>query len=73
MKHKKIKNTIKRIFLKIANAESKIHKKTINKIHFHEIGAIDTIIDVSGAVIGFDKLGIGKIYCSKLNPASFEL
>ncbi len=63
----KIKNTIKKIFNKIAVAESKIHNKSINKIHFHEIGAIDTIIDVAGAVIGFKKLRIERIYCSKLN------
>ena len=61
------KNTIKKIFHKIASAESKIHNKPIDKIHFHEIGAIDTIIDVAGAVIGLKKLGIKKIYCSKLN------
>lgn len=62
-----IKDTIKKIFLKIANAEAKIHNKPIDKIHFHEIGTIDTIIDVAGAVIGLKKLGIEKIYCSKLN------
>lgn len=61
------KNTIKKIFLKIGAAEAKIHNKPVDKIHFHEIGAIDTIIDVTGAVIGFKKLGIGRIYCSKLN------
>src|SRR3989344_4729621 len=63
----KTKNTIKKIFLRIANAEAKIHNKPIDKIHFHEIGAIDTIIDVAGAVIGLKKLGIEKIYCSNLN------
>ena len=62
-----IKSTIKKIFLKIGNAEAKIHNKSIDKIHFHEIGAIDAIIDVAGAVIGLKKLGIEKIYCSKLN------
>ena len=62
-----IKSTIKKIFLKIGNAEAKIHKKSIDMIHFHEIGAIDTIIDVAGTVIGLKKLGIEKIYCSKLN------
>ena len=64
------KNTIKKIFNKIAVAEAKIHNKPINKIHFHEIGTIDTIIDVAGAVIGFKKLGIERIYCSKLNVGS---
>src|SRR3989338_3492158 len=64
---KNIRNAIKKIFYKIAAAEAKVHKTSINKVHFHEIGAIDTIIDVAGAVIGFEKLGIKKIYCSKLN------
>jgi len=67
---KEIKNTVKKIFYKIAVAEAKVHKTAINKIHFHEIGAIDTIIDVSGAVIGFKKLNIEKIYCSKLNTGT---
>ena len=62
-----IKKTIKKIFQKIAVAEAKIHGKSVGKIHFHELGAIDTIIDVAGAVIGFKKLGIEKIFCSKLN------
>lgn len=44
-----------------------MHKTSISKVHFHEIGAVDTIIDIAGAVIGFNKLGIKKIYCSKLN------
>ncbi|MBI2652244.1 nickel pincer cofactor biosynthesis protein LarC [Candidatus Woesearchaeota archaeon] len=64
------KNTLKKIFHKIATAEAKVHNKPISKIHFHEIGAIDTIIDVAGAVIGIKKLGIEKIYCSKLNVGS---
>lgn len=64
------KNTIKKIFLKIATAESKIHNKAIDKIHFHEIGTIDTIVDIAGAVIGLKKLSIEKIYCSKLNVGS---
>ena len=53
-----IKNKIKKIFLKIAAAEAKVHKTSINKVHFHEIGAIDTIIDIAGAVIGLDKLKV---------------
>src|SRR3989344_275346 len=65
-----IKDIIKKIFLKIATAEAKVHNKPIGKIHFHELGAIDTIIDVAGAITGFKKLGIGKIYCSKLNVGS---
>ncbi len=61
------KNLTKKIFLKIATAEAKIHNKKIDMVHFHEIGAIDTIIDVTCVVIGIKKLGIEKIYCSSLN------
>src|SRR3989338_5894384 len=64
---KNIRSAIKKIFYKIAVAEAKVHNTTIDKIHFHEIGAIDTIIDVAGAVIGLKKLDIGKIYCSNIN------
>ena len=67
---KEIKDTIKKIFQKIAIAEAKVHDKPIDEVHFHEIGAIDTIIDVAGSVIGLDKLGIEKIYCSKLNTGT---
>ena len=62
-----IKNKIKKIFLIIADAESKVHAKPVDKIHFHEIGAMDTVIDVAGALIGLEKLGIGAVYCSNLN------
>lgn len=65
-----IKSKIKKIFLKIAEAESKIHNMPVDKVHFHEIGAVDTIIDCSGAVIGLEKLGIEKVYCSKINVGS---
>ncbi|MFQ5824120.1 MAG: nickel pincer cofactor biosynthesis protein LarC [bacterium] len=65
-----IKTNAKKIFLKIAKAEAKIHNQPLEKIHFHEIGVIDTIIDVVGALVGFKLLGIEKIYCSKLNVGS---
>ena len=46
----------------IANAEAKIHGTTIDKIHFHEVGAIDSIVDVVSACILVDLLCIDKIY-----------
>ncbi len=64
---KGLKSTIKGIFLKIASAEAKIHSRPISKIHFHEVGAVDVIIDVASSVIGLNKLGIEKVYCSQLN------
>ena len=67
---KNLQNTIKKIFYKIAVAEAKVHNTAIDKVYFHEISAIDTIIDVAGAVIGFNSLGIEKIHCSELNTGT---
>ncbi len=61
-----IKKETKKIFFKIAQAESKIHQKDIDKIHFHEIGGLDSIIDITSAVIGIKTLGIEEIHSSAL-------
>ncbi|MBA7503609.1 Pyridinium-3,5-bisthiocarboxylic acid mononucleotide nickel insertion protein [subsurface metagenome] len=61
-----IKKKSKEIFLKIAKAESRVHNIDIDKVHFHEIGAIDSILDILGAIIGLDKLNIKKIYSSTI-------
>lgn len=70
IKHSKLSKNVKRlsakIFRRLAAAEAKVHGETINKVHFHDVGAIDAIIDIVGACIGFEKLGIGKICCSPL-------
>ena len=63
---KDIKDMSKKIFLKIGKAESKIHNIDINSVHFHEVGAIDSIIDIVGAAIGLKKLGIINVFCSHL-------
>jgi pyridinium-3,5-bisthiocarboxylic acid mononucleotide nickel chelatase len=65
-----IKDKAKEVFLKIARAEAKIHNMPLEKVHFHEIGAIDTIVDVVAALTGFKKLGIEKVFCSRLNVGS---
>lgn len=54
------------VFQCLAEAEAKVHGKPVNEIHFHEVGALDTIIDVVGTVAGLHLLGIKKIYCSPL-------
>lgn len=61
-----IKKETKKIFFNIAKAESKIHQKDIDKIYFHEIGGLDSIIDITSAVIGIKTLGIDEIYSSAL-------
>lgn len=54
------------IFKRIAQAEAKIHGKTIDQVHFHEVGAVDSIVDVVSSVIGIAELGIQKIYSSSV-------
>lgn len=51
---------------RIAAAEARVHGVPRAQVHFHELGGIDTIIDVCGAVIGLDLLGLEKLYCSPL-------
>jgi len=55
------------IFTRLAEAEAKVHHTSIERIHFHEVGAMDAIIDVMGAVAGLAALGIEKIFCSPLH------
>lgn len=62
-----VKNISKKIFLIVAEAEAKIHGKNIDEVHFHEVGAIDSIIDIVGFAICIDYIKPDKIYSSKLN------
>jgi uncharacterized protein (TIGR00299 family) protein len=55
------------IFQKLGEAEARVHDVPLEKIHFHEVGAVDAIIDVVGACIGFHALAIDKFACSPLN------
>jgi hypothetical protein len=55
------------IFQKLGEAEASVHDVPLEKIHFHEVGAIDAIVDVVGACISFESLGVQKFACSPLN------
>jgi uncharacterized protein (TIGR00299 family) protein len=66
----KIKQRAIAIFTKLATAEAKIHGIDVQKVHFHEVGAMDAIIDVVGACIGFEMLGIERFACSKIHVGS---
>ena len=56
-----------RLFERLAQAEAAIHNTPIDKVHLHEVGALDSIIDIVGAVYGFDYFGIDDIVSSPLN------
>ncbi len=54
------------VFTRLAGAEAKIHGSSPEQIHFHEVGAIDAIVDIVGACIGLDELCIERVYASPL-------
>ncbi len=62
----KIKRDGKVIFKKLAEAEARIHGTEIEDVHFHEIGAVDSIIDIVGALIGLESMGIERIFASNI-------
>ncbi|MDX1764725.1 MAG: nickel pincer cofactor biosynthesis protein LarC [bacterium] len=62
-----VKEKSRKIFELLGQAEARIHSDDISKVHFHEVGAVDSIVDIVGAVIGFDALGIGRLEASPVN------
>jgi len=55
-----------RIFSRLAEAEAKVHGITVAEVHFHEVGAVDAIVDVMGVVLGFHLLGVEAVFASVL-------
>ena len=64
--NQKVKDRAALIFSKLAEAEAQVHNLPVAQIHFHEVGALDAILDVCGAAIGFDLLGIEEFISSPL-------
>jgi uncharacterized protein (TIGR00299 family) protein len=62
-----VKQTSARVFQRLGEAEAKVHGVPIEKVHFHEVGAADSICDIAGACLGFHLLGIDEIYASAIN------
>ncbi len=58
------KDLAKRIFTRLGEAEAKVHGTTIQKVHFHEVGAVDSIADIVGSAIGLNLLGVERLMCS---------
>jgi uncharacterized protein (TIGR00299 family) protein len=65
-----VKTRSARIFTRLGEAEARVHNVPVEKIHFHEVGALDAIIDVVGACICFDLLDIERFACSALHVGS---
>ena len=62
-----VKEKSREIFKRIASVEGKIHGTPMGEIHFHELGGLDSIVDIVGSVWGIRQLGIEEIYVSKVN------
>ncbi len=60
------KDLARRIFTRLGEAEAKVHGTTIRKVHFHEVGAVDSIADIVGTAIAVDLLGADRIVCSPI-------
>lgn len=54
------------VFERIAQAESRVHQVPVDEVHFHEVGAVDSILDVVGSVIGLEYLETGKVFSSRI-------
>jgi uncharacterized protein (DUF111 family) len=65
-----VKDRSKAIFRRLAEAEATVHGVEVEKIHFHEVGSMDAIVDIVGSCIAFEMLGIERFVCSKIHVGS---
>jgi len=62
----RVRDTALAIFQCLAEAEATVHASTLEEVHFHEVGAVDAIVDITGAAIAIETLGISQLYASPL-------
>jgi uncharacterized protein (TIGR00299 family) protein len=65
-----VKASSERVFQVLAEAEAAVHGVAIDRVHFHEVGAVDSICDIVGACLAVNLLSIERIYCSPVNVGS---
>jgi pyridinium-3,5-bisthiocarboxylic acid mononucleotide nickel chelatase len=63
----------RKIFTRLAESEAKVHNLPVDKVHFHEVGAVDSIVDIVGACVGFELLGIDEFACSPLDVGAGQV
>ena len=66
----RVRSDVERIFRRLAGAEAKVHGTTPDKVAFHEVGAVDSIVDVVAAAVGLEQLDIGEVAVSPLATGS---
>ena len=62
----RVKQLANDAFTAIATAESEIHGTSIEKVHLHEVGSVDAILDIVGSIWGFEQLGVERVYCGRI-------
>ena len=62
-----LKEKSRAIFSRLASAEAEIHHKRVEEVHFHEVGGLDSVVDIVGAVWGFREMRFEKVYVSNIN------
>jgi uncharacterized protein (TIGR00299 family) protein len=66
----RVKDFSRRVFSEIAAAEARVHGKPVGEVHFHEVGAVDSIIDITGTAICLELLGVDRVYASPLHDGN---
>jgi uncharacterized protein (TIGR00299 family) protein len=62
----RVRSRAHEVFRRLAEAEAEVHGSTVEKVHFHEVGAADALVDVVGTLEGLHRLGVGAVYASAL-------
>lgn len=65
-----VRSLASRVFTRLAEAEARVHGSTIEQVHFHEVGAVDAILDIVGTAIALDLLEVDRVVCSALPVGS---